>query len=162
MKNYFYLFIAVVLWSCKEPIGGELGVPSSKIDGIHGSWELISVIQTDEKAPNKRQLDLSSYYSSFILDFDKTELSFFIDSTLQITGNNFFGSSGTWKFYNSQFSEYDLLYPDGIYMIHAAGDTTRFSLGSPIREYDEVLELKLYRQCNEENTLSYEFIFDRK
>ena len=76
--------------------------------------------------------------------------------------NNFFGSSGTWGFYNSQFSEYDLIYPDGLRIVSPLSDTIYFSLGSPIREYDQILNLKLYRECEGEHTLSYQFIFDRK
>ena len=162
MKKYNYLFIALAFWSCKNPIEGELGLPAIKIDGINGSWELESVIQTDEKAPNKRTLDLSDYYGAFVLNFDKTDLSFYLDSNLVTSGNNFFGTSGTWSFFNSQFSEYDLTYPDGLRLVDAFSDTTNFTLGSPIREYDNSLNLKLYRTCQGENTLSYQFIFDRK
>ena len=97
-----------------------------------------------------------------MLNFVKSDFSFFIDSTLAISGNNFFGNSGTWAFYNSQFSEYDLIYPDGLRMINPLSDTISFTLGSPIREYDQILNLKLYRECESEYTLSYQFIFDRK
>ena len=133
MKKYYYVFILLVLLACEDPIKGDLGQPLSKIDGINGSWELVSVIQTDEQAPNKRQLDLSQYYDS-----------------------------GTWAFYNSQFSEYDLIYPDGLRIVNPLSDTINFTLGSPIREYDQILNLKLYRECEGEHTLSYQFIFDRK
>lgn len=162
MKKYYYVFIALAFWACEDPVKGDLGQPSSKIDGIDGSWQLVSVIQTDEKAPNKRTLDLSQYYDAFVLNFDKTDFSFHQDSTLVTSGNNFFGTSGTWAFYNSQFSEYDLTYPDGLRIVDASEDTTNFTLGSPIRIYDETLNLKLYRECEGENTMSYQFIFDRK
>jgi len=162
MKKYYYVFILLVLLACEDPIKGDLGQPLSKIDGINGSWELVSVIQTDEQAPNKRQLDLSQYYDAFVLNFDKSNFSFFIDSTLAISGNNFFGNSGTWAFYNSQFSEYDLIYPDGLRIVNPLSDSINFTLGSPIREYDQILNLKLYRECEGEHTLSYQFIFDRK
>ena len=162
MKKYYYLFIALAFWSCENPIQGELGLPSSKIDGIAGSWELVSVLQTDEKAPNKRQLDLTQYYDAFVLNFDKTDFSFYQDTSLVTSGYNFFGNSGTWTFYNSQFSEYDLTYPDGLRIVDAFSDTTNFTLGSPIRVYDNTLNLMLYRECQGENTLSYQFIFDRK
>ena len=89
MKKYYYVFILLILLACEDPIKGDLGQPLSKIDGINGSWELVSVIQTDEQAPNKRQLDLSEYYDAFVLNFDTSDFSFFIDSTLAISGNNF-------------------------------------------------------------------------
>lgn len=152
----------MIVWACKDPIKGELGQPLNKIDGIHGAWELVGIIQTDEKAPNKRQLDLSDYYDAFVLNFDKNDFSFYLDSTLMTSGNNFFGTSGTWSFYNSQFSEYDLIYPDGIRIISPLSDTIDFNLVNPIREYDATLNLKLYRECEGEQTLSYQFIFDRK
>ena len=47
-------------------------------------------------------------------------------------------------------------------MINPLSDTISFTLVSPIREYDQILNLKLYRQCESEYTLSYQFIFDRK
>ena len=82
MKNIIYIFIGLLYWSCQEPIHGELGDPASKIDGINGSWELVGVMQTDEKAPDKRQIDLSKHYHDLVLNFNKENFTFQQDTTL--------------------------------------------------------------------------------
>lgn len=162
MKNIIYIFIGLLYWSCQEPIHGELGDPASKIDGINGSWELVGVMQTDEKAPDKRQIDLSKHYHDLVLNFNKENFTFQQDTTLITQGKNFLGTFGEWGFYNSQLSDYDQIYPDILRMVQAEGDTLDLALLKPIRVYDPVLELKLFRICEGENKSSYHFIFHRR
>jgi len=159
-KFLVYILAALLLITCRDPFEGELGDPSSKIDGIHGAWELATVVQTDEKAPDKRQLDLTSYYQNFVLEFNKEDFSYHLDTTLEIQGKNLFRNSGTWTFYNTVLSEYDLVYPDMLQLENDEG-FIELNLLKPIRVVDQTLELKLIRICEEEAMASYELIFNR-
>ena len=114
--NRFYLFfiLIIILSSCREPYYGDLGSPSDKIEAISGSWILENVLQIDEKAPDKKQIDLSNFYQDFIITFDKDSMIFHLDTINLISGKNYFGNTGKWDLYNSQLSQYDNVYPDKI------------------------------------------------
>ena len=59
-----------MLLSCRDPYYGDLGSPSDKIEAISGSWILENVLQIDEKAPDKKQIDLS-YLNHLIIRLSK-------------------------------------------------------------------------------------------
>lgn len=159
------LLVAVALFqACKPDPTGELGDPYDKVDGLDGTWTLQSVVQTDEKAPNKRQLDLTNYYlggSGATISFDKDAQTF---STSFSSGKNFFGETGTWSMTNSQFTRFDRTYPDALWLI-SGPDSTELTLGQPVRAFDSQLFLRLERKCDDGGELkvrsSYEFEFVR-
>ena len=94
IMNRFTLFITsiIVLSGCRDPYHGDLGSPSDKIEAISGSWILENVMQIDEKAPDKKQIDLSNFYQNFIFTFDKDSMTFHLDTINLISCNatNFF------------------------------------------------------------------------
>lgn len=154
----------IVVQACRPKPEGELGDPYNKVEGLAGSWTLQSVVQTDEKAPDKRQLDLSNYYldnGGATIIFDKNNQTYTTDFG---SGKNFFGSNGSWEMENSQFAQFDNLYPDVLWLI-SDGDSLELTLGQPVRSFDSQLYLRLERKCLDEGVLkvrsSYEFEFVR-
>ena len=159
------LVLSVALFqACKPDLKGELGDPYDKVDGIAGTWTLQSVIQTDEKAPDKRQLDLSSYYlgdGGASITFDKDNQTYTAEFN---NGKNFFGDAGTWTMTNAQFAAFNRIYPDALWLINGT-DSIELTLGAPVRTFDSQLFLRLERRCLDGAEIkvrsSYEFEFVR-
>tara|TARA_B000000532_G_scaffold128176_1_gene102771 strand:+ start:610 stop:1098 length:489 start_codon:yes stop_codon:yes gene_type:complete len=161
--NRFTLFIIsiILLSSCRDPYYGDLGSPSDKIEAISGSWLLENVLQIDEKAPDKKQLDLSNFYQNFIITFDKDSMTFQMDTTDLISGKNYFGNSGKWDLYNSQLSQYDNVYPDRISLENNNTVLDLFLLNPPTI-FDDNLNLRYVRKCEDDQVVSYEYRFVRQ
>ena len=161
--NRFTLFIIsiILLSSCRDPYYGDLGSPSDKIEAISGSWLLENVLQIDEKAPDKKQIDLSNFYQNFIITFDKDSMTFQMDTTDVISGKNYFGSSGKWDLYNSQLSQYDNIYPDRITLDNNNTVLDLFLLNPPTI-FDDNLHLRYVRKCEDDQVVSYEYRFVRQ
>ena len=170
MKRSYKILLGVALLSvvliqaCKPDLKGELGDPYDKVDGLDGTWTLQSVIQTDEKAPDKRTLDLSSYYlgdGGASITFNKNNNTYTANFN---SGKNFFGDAGTWEMTNAQFSIYNRIYPDALWLINGT-DSIELTLGQPVRSFDSQLYLRLERGCLDGEEIkvrsSYEFEFVR-
>jgi len=147
--------------SCRDPYFAEIGSPSDKIEGISGIWLLENVLQIDEKAPDKKQFDLSNYYENFIIIFNKDSMRFHIDTTNLVSGKNYFGNTGTWSLYNSQLSHYDNVYPDRISLDNNNSTVDLFLL-NPTTPFDNHLNLRFVRTCEGEQVVSYEYRFVRQ
>ena len=161
--NRITLFIIsiILLASCRDPYYGDLGSPSDKIEAISGSWLLENVLQIDEKAPDKKQLDLSNFYQNFIITFDKDSMTFYMDTTDIISGKNYFGNTGTWDLYNSQLTQYDNVYPDKISLENNNTVLDLFLLNPPTI-FDNHLNLRYVRKCEDDQVVSYEYRFVRQ
>ena len=44
------------------------------------------MLQIDEKAPDKKQIDLSNFYQNFIITFDKDSMTYHLDTINLISG----------------------------------------------------------------------------
>ena len=161
--NRFSLFIIsiIILSSCHDPYYGDLGSPSDKIEAISGSWMLENVLQIDEKVPDKKQLDLSNFYQNFIITFEKDSMTFHLDTTNFISGKNYFGNTGKWDLHNSQLSQYDNVYPDKISLENNNTVLYLFLL-NPTTIFDNHLNLRFVRTCENDQVVSYEYRFVRQ
>ena len=163
IMNRFTLFILsiLIISSCRDPYSGDLGSPSDKIEAISGSWLLENVLQIDEKAPDKKQIDLSNFYQNFIITFDKDSMTFHLDTINLISGKNYFGNIGKWDLYNSQLSQYDNVYPDKI-SLENNNEVLDLFLLTPTTIFDNHLNLRFVRTCENDLAVSYEYRFVRQ
>tara|TARA_Y100000589_G_C26959941_1_gene550192 strand:+ start:260 stop:748 length:489 start_codon:yes stop_codon:yes gene_type:complete len=162
MIRILLFFISIIiLVSCRDPFHGELGSPSDKIEGISGSWMLENVFQIDEKAPDKKQFDLSIFYENFIITFDKDSMTYQVDTTNLISGKNYFGNTGKWNLYNTQLSQFDNIYPDKL-SLENNNTVIELFLITPTTIIDNHLNLRFIRTCDGQQVVSYEYRFVRQ
>jgi hypothetical protein len=101
MKKIFILTagIALALWTCKPDTKGELGEPANKLDGMAGSWEIVSFKQQDPNNPIREERDLSEFYlvdgqTPYRLTFNKDSMTYAVAAG---PGKNYFGTGGRWR-----------------------------------------------------------------
>ena len=157
------LITAMVLNACKPELTGELGNAESKIDGMVGTWEVISFIQQDPNNPIQEERDLTEFYvvpgeTPLRITFSKTDSAYVVQPG---PGRNYFGSQGKWWLDNPNFPTY--LY------LQEANDSTvnELPLGSVVRPTDNRLSIDLESACSStsgERTITsiYKFTFTRK
>jgi len=152
--------IALSLWACKPDTKGELGEESNKIEGITGTWEIVSFKQQDPNNPIREERDLSEFYvvpgqTPYRLTFDKATMTYGVASG---PGKNYFGTGGRWAFDNDQYPTYLYLY--------TPTDTLETLLGSVVRPSDNQLNIQLENYCEASDgsrttTAIYTFTFNR-
>ena len=162
IKAYYALVVLVTiigtvfLNSCEKKVY-EIGTETSKLEGIHGSWNIATVMQIDEASPLKDEMDLSQYFiipgqPVLSLTFDSENLKY---NTVSGGGKNPFGDNGSWAFDDVKYPSYLTMYSD-------AGDTIVMGLGQTIRPTDANLYLNQQKTCEGTAVLTYQYIFDRK
>ena len=88
-------------------------------------------------------------------------MTFQMDTTDLISGKNYFGNSGKWDLYNSQLSQYDNVYPDRISLENNNTVLDLFLLNPPTI-FDDNLNLRYVRKCEDDQVVSYEYRFVRQ
>jgi hypothetical protein len=164
MKKYkLYTLVALALVtglatfnSCEKNVY-EIGTPTSKLDGINGSWNISGVTQIDEASPLKDEMDLSKFFLKpgepiLSISLNSDELTY---SVVPGTGNNPFGDGGDWTFDDPNYPSYVILYPTN-------GDTIQVGLGRTIKPTDSNLYLNQQKLCGDAPVTTYLYIFDRK
>lgn len=162
LKTYSAIFIlaaiigGVTLNSCEKTVY-EIGEETSKLEGIHGSWDITAVTQIDEASPLKDEMDLSRFFiipgeTPLSVTFDSDNLLY---TTVSGGGKNPFGDKGSWAFDDVKYPSYVSMYSD-------AGDTVVMGLGQTIRPTDANLYLNQQKSCEGTVVLTYQYIFDRK
>jgi hypothetical protein len=152
--------IALSLWACKPDTKGELGEESNKIEGITGTWEIVSFKQQDPNNPIREERDLSEFYivpgqTPYRLTFDKATMTYGVTAG---PGKNYFGTGGRWAFDNNEYPTYLYLY--------TPTDTLETLLGSVVRPSDNQLNIQLENYCEASDgsrttTAIYTFTFNR-
>jgi hypothetical protein len=152
--------IALSLWACKPDTKGELGEESNKIEGITGTWEIVSFKQQDPNNPIREERDLSEFYivpgqTPYRLTFDKATMTYGVAAG---PGKNYFGTGGRWAFDNNEYPTYLYLY--------TPTDTLETLLGSVVRPSDNQLNIQLENYCEASDgsrttTAIYTFTFNR-
>ena len=162
MKKIFILTagIALALWTCKPDTKGELGEPANKLDGMAGSWEIVSFKQQDPNNPIREERDLSEFYlvdgqTPYRLTFNNDSMTYAVAAG---PGKNYFGTGGRWAFDNADYPTYLYLY--------TATDTLETLLGSVVRPSDSQLNIQLENYCeaadgSRTTTAIYTFTFNR-
>lgn len=152
--------ISLSLWACKPDTKGELGEESNKIEGITGTWEIVSFKQQDPNNPIREERDLSEFYvvpgeTPYRLTFDKATMTYEVAAG---PGKNYFGTGGKWAFDNDAYPTYLYLY--------TPTDTLETLLGSVVRPSDSQLNIQLENYCEASDgsrttTAIYTFTFNR-
>jgi hypothetical protein len=162
IKAYYTILVlativgGITLNSCEKTVY-EIGTETSKLEGIHGSWNISTVMQIDEASPLKDEMDLSQFFiipgqAALSLTFDSQKLEY---STVSGGGKNPFGDKGSWEFDDVKYPSYLTMYSD-------EGDTIVMGLGQTIRPTDPNLYLNQQKTCEGTAVLTYQYIFDRK
>lgn len=175
MKRIFILSAVIVLAlsACKPEIKGELGEPANKLEGMSGTWEIVSFIQQDPNNPIREERDLSEFYvvdgqTPYRLTFNKDSMTY---SVAPGPGKNYFGTGGKWRFDNNEFPTFLFLGPatippdnshDG--MLNTG--EKKLLLGGVVRPSDNTLSIQLENYCEAEDgsrttTAIYTFTFNR-
>ena len=159
MKLITHVVLAVFLClvaftACKPETNGDLGEPFDKIEGMIGTWELLSFTQQDLNSPIQESRDLSTFY----MDGSITPLQISFNANREYTvaielGKNYFGEGGTWGFD-------DDLYPSYLQLFTNA-DTLEYNLGGMVRTFDQTMRIEYRRNCNATPTSIYTFEFNR-
>lgn len=159
MKLITHIVVAVFLClmvfsACKPETNGDLGEPFDKVEGMIGTWELLSFTQQDLNSPIQESRDLSTFY----MDGSITPLQISFNANREYTvaielGKNYFGEGGTWGFD-------DDLYPSYLQLITNA-DTLEYNLGGMVRTFDQTMRIEYRRNCNATPTSIYTFEFNR-
>ena len=76
-------------------------------------------------------------------------------------GKNYFGNTGKWDLYNSQLSQYDNVYPDKI-SLENNNEVLDLFLLTPTTIFDNHLNLRFVRTCENDLSVSYEYRFVRQ
>lgn len=175
MKKIFILAagIAFTLWACKPELKGELGEPANKLDGMAGTWEIVSFKQQDPNNPIREERDLSEFYiqegeTPYRLTFNKDSMTY---SVAEGPGKNYFGTGGTWNFDDNEFPTYLFLRPPSMFSDNShdgflVSGEKKLLLGSVVRPSDNTLNIQLENYCedadgNRTTTAIYTFTFNR-
>ncbi len=159
MKLITHIVLAIFLCllgfsACKPETNGDLGEPFNKVEGMTGTWELLSFTQQDLNSPIQESRDLSTFY----MDGSITPLQISFNANREYTvaielGKNYFGEGGTWGFD-------DDLYPSYLQLFTNA-DTLEYNLGGMVRTFDQTMRIEYRRNCNTTPTSIYTFEFNR-
>lgn len=175
MKKIFILTsaIALLLWACKPELKGDLGEPANKLDGMSGTWEIVSFKQQDPNNPIREERDLSEFYivdgqTPFRITFNKDSMTYTVNPG---PGKNYFGTGGKWSFDDNEFPTYLFLGPlsipfdnehDGL--LNAG--IKKLLLGQVVKPSDNTLSIQLENYCQAADgsrtvTSIYTFTFNR-
>ena len=150
----------ITLSNCNEK-DYPLDPPPSKINGINGTWELISVVEVDEFDLAKPERDISSFYTGvgvtvMMATFNSDDFTFEIIPGDK--GQNYLPTTGTWEFDNNDF-------PTFIYLTDDEGAVTNLALKGPTRPQDQLLKFSFNRSCiidgEETEYVGYRYEFNR-
>jgi hypothetical protein len=162
MKKYNLILLALsvtLLGSCQKEYA-DIGVPSSKIEGVVSDWTLSKFVVTDKAGVIEESLDMSEFFAgsadapNIQFDINGTDTTYTCDTTgLPI---NVFGSvAGRWRFDNDQF-------PTKITLIPNEGTpNVDLKLLGPIRETDQFLKISIATNCGAKTAFTYDMDFTR-
>ena len=147
--------VLMALQSCKPEPYGKIGDDYSLTEGITGTWELQTVLQTDETQPVPEVIDISDFFVSdpMVMSFDYATSSYTVDNPG--AGGNIFGNSGSFAFD-------DLEFPSGLSVYTDLGDTLMMSLTQMVRSIDIRMGFRVSRQRCDELNISYDYDFNRQ
>jgi hypothetical protein len=147
------IFALGLVYSCKKEDKVPIGTVPSKIDGVHGVWEMVKCVQVD--TANERSLDISRYYLNGeppLITFEKSNYSY----TVETKGKaNFMGYAGSWSFDDEVFPTSIVLAPQDMSDIELV-------LLRTIRPQDPQLQVAVFRNCGDAPNVVYKYYYERK
>ena len=162
MKAIIIACILISVIACKKEIK-DIGVPSSKIDGITAHWELTRCSMVDELSLIKETTSMGDFFTvknanktkpNIIFTYTNNVGSYTVDTSNALI--NFFQSpAGKWSFDNNDF-------PTMVTFIPNSGTEFSLPLGASIRTVDSVLKFRKPVYCGTELKFSYVLEFERK
>jgi len=158
MKKIFahMLMATVILGSSCKKDRPELDPPSSKLEGISSTWEMMEVVQVDIASLAQKKLDVSQAFigaKAMKMTFNSSDFTY---SVVPGFGPNYFGNGGSWKFDDNE-------YPTMITLTTDNRETKILPLVRTIRTVDVFLNFSYSRTCVNDDApyVAYEFKFIR-
>jgi hypothetical protein len=162
MKAIIIASILISVIACKKEIK-DIGLPSSKIDGITAKWELKRCSMVDELSLIKETTTMGDFFT--VKNSSKTQpnITFtyannvgnYTVDTANVLMNFFQAPAGKWSFDNNDFPTLVTFIPNG-------GTEFSLPLGATIRTVDSVLKFRKPVYCGTELKFSYVLEFERK
>ncbi|MFA9214981.1 MAG: hypothetical protein ACEQSR_14265 [Candidatus Methylacidiphilales bacterium] len=160
MKAIIIASIFIGFMACKKEIK-DIGVPSSKLEGLQASWKLTSCSMVDELSLTKESVKMGDVFTKGSINTPNIKFEtvagirkYTVDTT-NLLVNFFQKPTGTWNFDSDEFPTLIQFVPDG-------GTAFELPLGGPIRTVDAVLKLRKPIYCGGELKFSYVLEFERK
>ena len=159
-KVIFMASIFLTVIACKKEIK-DIGLPSSKVDGIQANWALGSCSMVDELSLVKESTKMGDYFTNNPSN-RKPNIKFetvagirkYSVDTASVLMNFFQATSGTWTFDSDEFPTEVMFTPTG-------GTMFSLPLGASIRAVDQTLKLRKPVYCGGQLKFSYVIEFER-
>lgn len=164
LRNIILLMAMAILWAgCQPDEPPPIGEPLSKLEGINDKFNLVKVVQVDERTrvPSNKFLDITEDFlgsSAISIEFNSGTFAY---TYTPGDAPDYIGGSGTWRFANAKYPDESNEYPEQVVLTNGSGEVV-LQLLKPIRPVDQLLEVKLGKSCDNAASVGYIFTFERQ